>query len=35
MYVGLSKGNETGVQVDSKEIKNWNSVMPFTFTTEI
>lgn len=35
MYVVLSKGNETGVQVDSKEIKNLDSVTPFTFTTEL
>lgn len=32
MYVVLSKGDETVVQVASKEIKNLDSVMPFTFS---
>lgn len=32
MCVVLSKGNETGIQVDSKEVKNLDSVMPFIFS---
>lgn len=32
MYVVLSKGDETVVQVASKKIKNLDSVMPFTFS---
>ena len=32
MYVVLSKGNETSVQIDSKEIKNLDSAMTFIFS---